>query len=53
MKTRVMILVSVLLLGSVPAFAQKTIVTGRVLDSLTREGEPGAVLQFFREQDMD
>ena len=48
-----MILVSVLLLGSMPAFAQKTIVTGRVLDSLTREGEPGAVLQFFRAQDMD
>ena len=48
-----MILVSVLLLGSMPAFAQKTIVTGRVLDSLTREGEPGAVLQFFRVQDMD
>ena len=53
MKTRVMILVSVLLLGSVPAFAQKTIVTGRVLDSLTREGEPGAVLQFFRLPDQE
>ena len=53
MKTRVMILVSVLLLGSMPAFAQKTIVTGRVLDSLTREGEPGAVLQFFQAQDLE
>lgn len=48
-----MILVSVLLLGSMPAFAQKTIVTGRVLDSLTREGEPGAVLQFFQAQDLE
>ena len=46
MKTRVMILLSALLL-SLPTFAQTTIVTGVVRDSLTREGEPAAVLQFF------
>ncbi len=53
MKTNVMILLSVLLLGSVPTFAQTTIVTGRVLDSLTREGEPSAVLQFFQAQGLE
>ena len=48
MKTRVMIFLSALLLGSLPAIAQTTIVTGVVRDSLTREGEPAAVLQFFQ-----
>ena len=52
MKTRVMILLSALLL-SLPTFAQKTIVTGIVRDSLTREGEPAAVLQFFRANDLE
>ena len=42
-----MILLSALLL-SLPTFAQTTIVTGVVRDSLTREGEPAAVLQFFQ-----
>ena len=33
---------------SVSAFAQKTTVQGVVLDSLTRMGEPAAILQFYR-----
>ncbi len=47
MKTRVLFLYSALLMSSLPAFAQKTIVTGIVRDSLTHEGEPTAVLQFY------
>ena len=47
-----MILLSALLL-SLPTFAQKTIVTGVVRDSLTREGEPAAVLQFFQSSDLE
>ena len=47
-----MIFLSALLL-SLPTFAQKTIVTGVVRDSLTREGEPAAVLQFFRANDLE
>jgi len=47
-----MILLSALLL-SLPTFAQKTIVTGVVRDSLTREGEPAAVLQFFKSSDTE
>ncbi len=43
-----MILVSALLALSLPAFAQKTIVTGVVRDSLSLQGEPAAVLQFFK-----
>ena len=53
MKTRVMIFLSALLLGSLPAFAQTTIVTGVVRDSLTREGEPAAVLQFFQADNLE
>ena len=48
-----MILVSALLLVSLPAFAQKTIVKGQVLDSLTRQGEAGAVLQFFQAENSE
>ena len=52
MKTRVMIFLSALLV-SLPTFAQKTIVTGVVRDSLTREGEPAAVLQFFQASNLE
>ena len=31
--------------------AQRTVVTGDILDALTRQGEPAAVLQFFRADD--
>ena len=35
------------------AMAQTTTVQGVVLDSLTREGEPAAILQFYRLPDME
>ena len=38
---------------SVSAFAQKTTVKGVVLDSLTRVGEPAAILQFYRLPDTE
>ena len=31
--------------------AQRTVVTGDILDALTKQGEPAAVLQFFRADD--
>ena len=40
-------------LVSLSAFAQKTTVKGVVLDSLTRVGEPAAILQFYRLPDLD
>ena len=33
-------------------FAQRTVVKGDILDALTRQGEPAAVLQFFRGDDI-
>ena len=41
------------LLGCGFALAQEFVVSGTVLDSLTREGEPAAVLQFFKSSDLD
>ena len=38
---------------SLSAFAQKTTVKGVVLDSLTRVGEPAAILQFYKLPDLD
>lgn len=38
---------------TVSAFAQKTTVRGIVLDSLTRVGEPAAILQFYRLPDTE
>ena len=40
-------------LSATAVFAQRTIVSGAVLDSLTRQGEPSAVLQFFRAGDAE
>ncbi len=40
-------------LVSLSAFAQKTTVKGVVLDSLTRVGEPAAILQFYRLPDLE
>lgn len=40
-------------LMSLSAFAQKTTVKGVVLDSLTRVGEPAAILQFYKLPDTD
>ena len=50
MMKKILLLLTALLLGSA-AFAQKTTVKGVVLDSLTRQGEPAAILQFFRTSD--
>ena len=49
------ILSSLILLASacVMALAQQTVVTGTVLDSLSREGEPSAIIQFFKAPDME
>ena len=51
MKKLVVLLTAALL--SVSAFAQKTTVKGVVLDSLTRVGEPAAILQFYRLPDTE
>ena len=51
MKKLAVLLTAALL--SVSAFAQKTTVRGVVLDSLTRVGEPAAILQFYRLPDME
>ena len=40
-------------ISSVLTFAQQATVTGIVLDSLSREGEPAAIIQFFKAPDME
>ena len=40
-------------ISSVLTFAQQATVTGVVLDSLSREGEPAAIIQFFKAPDME
>ena len=40
-------------LMGIQAFGQTTTVEGVVLDSLTRAGEPAAILQFYRLPDTD
>ena len=42
----------IMLLTVVTAHAQTTVVTGTVLDSLTRKGEPSATIQFFNDKDL-
>ena len=49
-KTLAILLISLL---SLSAWAQKTTVTGVVLDSLTRQGEPAAILQFYKLPDTE
>ena len=41
-----------MLLTAAAAHAQTTVVTGTVLDSLTRNGEPSAIIQFFKSEDL-
>ena len=41
------------LLFGTAAFAQQAVVTGAVLDSLSRDGEPAAIIQFFKAPDFD
>ena len=45
--------ICLILLSCAMAFAQRTVVSGIVLDSLSREGEPSAVLQFFKSPDFE
>ena len=53
MTKRILISLLTVLLSCTVASAQKTVVTGIVLDSLSRQGEPAAVLQFFKSPDAD
>lgn len=48
---RIIAFVTIVIL-SIPVFAQKTSVSGVVLDSLTREGESSAVIQFYLANDL-
>ena len=41
------------ILSGIVAFAQQVVVTGTVLDSLSRESEPAAILQFFKAPDYE
>ena len=41
------------ILSGIVASAQQAVVTGTVLDSLSREGEPSAILQFFKAPDLE
>ncbi|MBR4585925.1 MAG: TonB-dependent receptor [Bacteroidales bacterium] len=50
MKRFFLLLISALMSGAALS-AQQTVVSGAVLDSLTRQGEPAAVLQFFKATD--
>ena len=44
---------TMIFLTGILAFAQRTAVTGTIRDSLTREGEPAAILQFFQTSDLE
>ena len=44
---------TLVLFACTAALAQRTVVSGTVLDSLTREGEPAAILQFFKASDLE
>jgi hypothetical protein len=41
------------ILGCTVSMAQQAVVTGTILDSLSREGEPAAIIQFFKAPDME
>ena len=45
------LIISAILLTAVSAQGQTTVVTGCIVDSLTRAGEPAAILQFFKDED--
>ena len=45
------LIISAILLTAVYAQGQTTVVTGCIVDSLTRAGEPAAILQFFKAED--
>ena len=52
-KVKLVVMMLFLCWGAMAQNGQKTIVKGMVLDSLTRAGEPAAILQFYRLPDMD
>lgn len=44
------LIITSILLAALSAHGQTTTVTGRIVDSLTRAGEPAAILQFFNDK---
>ena len=52
-KVKLVVMLLFLYLGAMAQGTQKTTVKGMVLDSLTRAGEPAAILQFYRLPDME
>ena len=50
---RILILLLAALSSAATLSAQRTVVSGTVLDSLSRQGEPAAVLQFFKATDTE
>ena len=52
-KVKLVVMLLFLYLGAMAQGTQKTTVKGVVLDSLTRAGEPAAILQFYRLPDME
>ncbi len=53
MMKKILATFSLILMTVAAAMAQRTVVSGSVLDSLTRQGEPAAVLQFFKAADLE
>ncbi len=53
MMKKILATFSLILLACTATLAQRTVVSGSVLDSLTRQGEPAAVLQFFKAADLE
>ena len=52
-KVKLVVMLLFLYWGAMAQGTQKTTVKGMVLDSLTRAGEPAAILQFYRLPDME
>ena len=52
-KVKLVVMLLFLYWGAMAQGTQKTTVKGAVLDSLTRAGEPAAILQFYRLPDME
>ncbi len=46
-----LLIISAILLTAVSVQGQTTVITGCIADSLTRAGEPAAILQFFKDED--
>ncbi|MBO7575105.1 MAG: TonB-dependent receptor, partial [Bacteroidales bacterium] len=53
MKRFILILITAVLTGTALSAQQETVVCGAILDSLSRQGEPAAVVQFFKAPDAD